>query len=320
MEEREAIKRIKNSFRAGLSRAQILKNFQKKGYKLEYAEALIEKANRPKRIATLSIIAILLASTIILATANLVSKDQKKEDKAQKITGSSVAITKKKNIGQKVQTRPAQGRPKIPPEKTAPKKRAVLSESFITSALKSIKAQEYLHKSPFFESPKINFRLGQSKFNSVIGQEIKTSRGLISVKRIGTLEELTLRKTRIDDTGIRELAELTNLRTLNLMNTRISDVSPLVRLKKLEALQLSNTNVDDRCVDALEQLPHLRYLAVNGTRITDAGVRRLVHAGSRDGFTLIVSADQISEATKATLPARVNFDLTIISEVRENVK
>ena len=64
MDEKELVKRVKNSFRAKKSRSEILSGFQKRGYKLAYADKLITRAKRPKQIATKILIISVLFFTI----------------------------------------------------------------------------------------------------------------------------------------------------------------------------------------------------------------------------------------------------------------
>ncbi len=64
MDEKELVGKIRNSLKARQSRAEITGKLQKQGCKLEYVDALIKKANRPKKIAIV-IGSILLALLIL---------------------------------------------------------------------------------------------------------------------------------------------------------------------------------------------------------------------------------------------------------------
>ena len=60
MDEKEIIKKIKNSFKSGLSRAKITRRLQKKGLKLEYIDLLIKKASKIKKVLLFSSIILIL--------------------------------------------------------------------------------------------------------------------------------------------------------------------------------------------------------------------------------------------------------------------
>ncbi len=65
MDDKELIKRIKNSRSVGLSRAEITRRLQEKGYRLEYIDALIKKASFNKvKIIILCILMILIIACL----------------------------------------------------------------------------------------------------------------------------------------------------------------------------------------------------------------------------------------------------------------
>ncbi len=158
MDEKELIKRTKNSIKAKKSRAEILGGFQKKGYKLEYAEKLISKANRKKKILTLLSLLLIIISLVSLTGYSFLFNNKKLNltnpmDKFT-ITGNTIA----------------QG--EISAEQIE------ITPDFISYLLNEFGAWE-LNANPLtFEKPSINFKIGGEKFNSEIGREIKTERGL----------------------------------------------------------------------------------------------------------------------------------------------
>jgi hypothetical protein len=77
MDDKELIKKVKNSFKAKKSRAEILKGFQSRGYKLEYAEKLIAKAKRPKRVVACLAITVLLFFSLTFSAYTIFSDNQK---------------------------------------------------------------------------------------------------------------------------------------------------------------------------------------------------------------------------------------------------
>ena len=72
------------------------------------------------------------------------------------------------------------------------------------------------------------------------------------------------------------LAELKNLRWLDLECTQVADVTPLAELKKLEGLDLSGTQVAD--VTPLAELKNLNVLYLVNTQVTDEQVNDLQQA------------------------------------------
>jgi hypothetical protein len=80
-----------------------------------------------------------------------------------------------------------------------------------------------------------------------------------------------------DDTTVALFSGLTQLKSLGLSRTQITDkaLAQLQRLERLEALSLTNCNVTDAGLKSLEALPSLQFLALGGTQITDAGLASL---------------------------------------------
>ncbi len=82
------------------------------------------------------------------------------------------------------------------------------------------------------------------------------------------------------DVGLKELAELKNLKSLALAGTKITDagVKDLARLKNLKSLDLRTAKITDAVLKELPQMSSLRWLDVTDTRMTDAGVKELKKA------------------------------------------
>ncbi|MEA3248363.1 MAG: hypothetical protein U9Q73_01530 [Nanoarchaeota archaeon] len=161
MDEKELIKRVRNSFRAKKSRAEILTGFQKRGYKLAYADKLISKAKCPKKIATLVFLIILIIFFIAFGSYSLSNKHKTElSNPLLTITGNTIA-TSQNTLQQELKIDQIE----ITPE-------------FISYLLNEIAAWK-LHKNPFnFEEPIINFKIGDKNFYSEIGDEINTYKGL----------------------------------------------------------------------------------------------------------------------------------------------
>ena len=158
MDEKELVKRTKNSIKAKKSRAEILRGFQKKGYKLEYAEKLISKANRKKKITTIFLLSLIIISSVSFAGYSFLFNNKKLNltNPLDKFTITGNAIAQKEISIEQIEITP----------------------DFISYLLNEFGAWE-LNANPLtFEKPSINFKIGEETFNSEIGKEIKTERGL----------------------------------------------------------------------------------------------------------------------------------------------
>ncbi len=161
MDEKELINRVKNSFRAKKSRAEVLTNFQKRGYKLEYADKLISKAKHSKKITTLFFLTILVVFCIAFGSYSLFDKHQKGlSNPLSIITGNTIATHQNT------------------PQQELTIDQIEITPEFISYLLNKMDAGK-LHKNPFnFEKPIINFKIGDKNFYSEIGRETKTYKGL----------------------------------------------------------------------------------------------------------------------------------------------
>ena len=159
MEDKELIKKVKNSFKAKKSIPEILGRFQKRGYKLAYANKLISKAKRPKKIVVITLSSILIIFLLALTSYSLFfnSTQSNLSNPLSFITGNAVANPSATPISiDEIQ---------ITPE-------------FISYLLQEIGVNK-LHKNPLtFEKPIINFEIEGATFYSEIGKEIETKGGL----------------------------------------------------------------------------------------------------------------------------------------------
>jgi Leucine-rich repeat (LRR) protein len=81
-------------------------------------------------------------------------------------------------------------------------------------------------------------------------------------------------KVQITDDGLKNLAGMTALHSLDLTGTNITDegLKHLAGMKDLQNLQLSSTKVTDAAVEQLTKLPKLQSLTLSNTKVTEAGV------------------------------------------------
>ncbi len=64
MDEKEMVRKIKNSRKAGLSRAEIMSRLQDKGYKLEYIDLMMKKAEVGRKIIIFGVLFLLLGALV----------------------------------------------------------------------------------------------------------------------------------------------------------------------------------------------------------------------------------------------------------------
>jgi len=172
MDEKDLIKRTKNSLKAKKSLAEILNNFQKRGFKLEYAEEIIKKANNKKKILTVVTLSlIILIFFTVSGYAYFYSGDGLENPFGRfSLTGNAIGNQKQIPISQI----------EITPE-------------YVSFILQEIGATR-LHKNPLtFQNPIINTQIDDKTFSSIIGRKIETKTGFNEEADIQfTTDKLTL--------------------------------------------------------------------------------------------------------------------------------
>ena len=160
------IKRIKNSFKAGQSRATVTEKLQSKGFKIEYADALIKKAKLHGKWFYISLAIMLIMITLIsLASYVLFFQTGEKQEITNPLIGLNILFGTNLNNSandtlQDIHIEDI----KITPE-------------FLSYLLNEIGAWQ-LHSNPItLEKPIINFRVDESYFNSFIDTKIETFTG-----------------------------------------------------------------------------------------------------------------------------------------------
>lgn len=104
-----------------------------------------------------------------------------------------------------------------------------------------------------------------------------TDEGLRQVAKLNDVVSLNLRGTAITGSGLVHLKSMAKLRKLHLERTKIDNegVAHLAGLENLEYLNLYGTEIGDAGLRHLEGLTSLKRLYVWETKVTDAGVDRL---------------------------------------------
>jgi hypothetical protein len=163
MDEEELVIRTRKSLKDKKSRSEILRVFQKRGYKLEYAEQILSKANRPKKIIFFSLYTLILIVCLAITSFSVLTLLSHKTSLENPFSGPSLT-------GKVISDVPA-----TPPLKS---EEIEITPEFISYLLNEVGAWK-LHRNPItFESPIVNFKIGSQTFNSEISNPIKTERGL----------------------------------------------------------------------------------------------------------------------------------------------
>jgi hypothetical protein len=99
--------------------------------------------------------------------------------------------------------------------------------------------------------------------------------GFAALAWFTTVREVEAPLARVTSDGLRHLAALRGLETLNLDGASLVDDRGLVHLKglpRLRYLTLDGTSVGDEGLEHLRDVPALQYLSLAATRVTDAGL------------------------------------------------
>ena len=122
-----------------------------------------------------------------------------------------------------------------------------------------------------------------------------TDTGLKDLAGLTNLTTLDLRYTQVSDAGLKELAGLTNLTTLSLYDTDVTGVGlkELAALTSLTTLSLGETEMTDAGLKELAGLKNLTSLSLHGCRhVTDAGLRELAALTSLTTLNLLTVTDR----------------------------
>jgi hypothetical protein len=108
------------------------------------------------------------------------------------------------------------------------------------------------------------------------------------LKYFPELEYLSISNKRFTDTGAAHLADLANLRDLNLFESNIGDegLKHLTGLKNLRRIPMGHTRVTDKGLEIISGMTQLEYVGVRGDNVTDAGLAHLKELTNLTGLYL----------------------------------
>lgn len=125
----------------------------------------------------------------------------------------------------------------------------------------------------------------------------------VHLKAIRSLEQLSVRADGLTDTGLANLAELYNLRQLELPIAHALDpknylspytekgIEALTRIRSLESLTLGGPGVTDTALSHVGRMTNLRSLMLFGCPIGNAGLARLSALQSLETLTLMIPSE-----------------------------
>jgi hypothetical protein len=140
--------------------------------------------------------------------------------------------------------------------------------------------------------------------------------GLRHLSGLNDLRVLELSETRLSDAGVRHLAGLRRLEKLALYQTSVGDAvgTALARMDLLEVLRLGRTGVGDRALERLGALRSLRELGLQHTRVTDAGLVYVARLAQLQ--VLDLTATSVTDTGLRALESLPELRLLIVEETR----
>ena len=121
------------------------------------------------------------------------------------------------------------------------------------------------------------------RFLEINGDRVIESR-LKPLKHLRQLERLSLRSGSISEQGLRNVANIPNLKSLDLGGTKLNGVSlaPL-RASSLEELGLAHVDIADADVPTLVGMPSLKTLSVKEGVLSSSAMKKTLHERFADG-------------------------------------
>ncbi|MBD2541005.1 NACHT domain-containing protein, partial [Coleofasciculus sp. FACHB-SPT36] len=134
------------------------------------------------------------------------------------------------------------------------------------AALTRIGSSTAMQKLVAYAEAKFDLQKDESRLSRVLGRGWDYFDRDVYVRDVlSLLKTLDLSETQVQD--ITALTALSELRTLSLSETQVQDITALTALSELRTLSLSETQVQD--ITALTALSELRTLALSGTQVQD---------------------------------------------------
>jgi len=134
-----------------------------------------------------------------------------------------------------------------------------------------------------------------------------TDEGMAAVKGWKKLKRINLRGTKVTDTTLEHLANVTTLESIDVGFAQITDVgldrlAPLVNLKELV---ISGNKLTDNGLQALRQFPRLTHLSLGGSQRTDSGLWTI--SLTEQGLDAITTLKELRELRLDGMPVTARW-------------
>jgi len=174
----------------------------------------------------------------------------------------------------------------------------------LTGALPAFRpTNRQLAKLPKLPDPKVPFALDLRRTRI-------TDKGLKDLAALPSLAALDLGLTPVTGDGLKELKGLKNLTALSLWGAEVSDagVKGVAELKGLTRLVLSMTKISDAGLKELAELKGLTALSLSHNEVTDKGLKEIAGLKKLTSLALLytrVTDDGVEELKKALPKCKV---------------
>ncbi|MBT7705866.1 hypothetical protein HN747_00300 [archaeon] len=179
--EKEEIKRIRGALKRGLKKEEIARTLMNKGYRLEYANALTNKASFGGKFLMWTSITLLILGLLTWGVyGNFFATQNIHLDLTNPLNGLNIISSASEQSGLGADILGESGVVSGANETSDVNiTDIIVTPEFLTYLLGVIEAQNYLHNIPLTNNvPVINFKTETLEFSSVINNDIVTSIGL----------------------------------------------------------------------------------------------------------------------------------------------
>ncbi len=144
--------------------------------------------------------------------------------------------------------------------------------------------------------------------------------GLKELAGLKSLQSLNLPSTQVTDAGLKSLADLRSLHSFAINGTAVTDagLKELAALKNLQLLSLGGTAVTEAGLKELAALTRLRWLDLGGTAVTEAGLKEL--AGLKALHTLVLRNTPVTDAGLVHLQNLTNLKALDLTKTKVTTK
>jgi hypothetical protein len=186
MEEKELVRRVKNSIRAGMSDATIIKSMQSSGYRLEYINLLMRKARRGRKILIILSVILVFVFLLLIAVgavfyAMFFANTGVKADMPNPLDGMNINFEKRAEVEGSVENGGEVGLVEVGDDSLSEEvyvEDIKITPEFISYLLNELGAWQLKANPLSGEKPIINFVIEGESFSSIVDSGIVTVEGM----------------------------------------------------------------------------------------------------------------------------------------------